>query len=93
LIAYVSIAREFAGNLKALIAASPTRGLDVSAVETVHRHLVEAADRGVGVLLISEDLDEILALADRVLVMYEGRLTEAPRDDVDRIGVLMAGGN
>jgi len=89
----VVLAREFAGNLKALIAASPTRGLDVSAVETVHRHLVEAADRGVGVLLISEDLDEILALADRVLVMYEGRLTEAPRDDVDRIGVLMAGGN
>jgi general nucleoside transport system ATP-binding protein len=88
----VVLAREFAGKLKALIAASPTRGLDVSAVETVHRHLVEAADRGVGVLLISEDLDEILALADRVLVMYEGSLTEAPRGDVDRIGVLMAGG-
>ena len=88
----VVLAREFAGKLKALIAASPTRGLDVSAVETVHRHLLDAADRGVGVLLISEDLDEILALADRVLVMYEGRLTEAPRDDVEAIGVLMAGG-
>jgi general nucleoside transport system ATP-binding protein len=88
----VVLAREFAGDLKVLIAASPTRGLDVSAVETVHRHLIEAAERGVGVLLISEDLDEILALADRVLVMYEGRLTEAPRDDVDAIGVLMAGG-
>jgi len=88
----IVLAREFAGNLRALIAASPTRGLDVSAVETVHRHLCDAADRGVGVLLISEDLDEILSLADRVLVMYEGRLTEAPRDDVDAIGVLMAGG-
>src|SRR5262249_2281167 len=55
----VVLAREFGGNLKALIAASPTRGLDVSAVETVHRHLCDAADRGVGVLLISEDLDEI----------------------------------
>jgi simple sugar transport system ATP-binding protein len=88
----VVLAREFAGNLKALIAASPTRGLDVSAVETVHKHLLEAAERGVGVLLISEDLDEILALADRVVVMYEGRLTEAPRDDVEAIGVLMAGG-
>jgi simple sugar transport system ATP-binding protein len=89
----VVLAREFAGNLKALIAASPTRGLDVSAVETVHRHLCDAADRGVGVLLISEDLDEILALADRVLVMYEGRLTPVhDRDDVDEIGVLMAGG-
>ena len=87
----VVLAREFAGKLKALIAASPTRGLDVSAVETVHKHLLDAAGRGVGVLLISEDLDEILALADRVLVMYEGRLTEAPRDDVDAIGVLMAG--
>ena len=89
----VVLAREFAGKLKALIAASPTRGLDVSAVETVHKHLLDAADRGVGVLLISEDLDEILALADRVLVMYEGRLTEAPRDDVAAIGVLMAGGD
>jgi simple sugar transport system ATP-binding protein len=91
----VVLAREFgfSGRLRALIAASPTRGLDVSAVETVHRHLTEAAERGVGVLLISEDLDEILALADRVLVMYEGRLEEAPRDDVEAIGVLMAGGN
>ena len=89
----VVLAREFAGRLKALIAASPTRGLDVSAVETVHRHLCDAADRGVGVLLISEDLDEIFALADRVLVMYEGRLTEAPRDDRETIGVLMAGGH
>ena len=89
----VVLAREFAGKLKALIAASPTRGLDVSAVETVHKHLLEAAGRGVGVLLISEDLDEILALADRVVVMYEGRLTDAPRDDVEAIGVLMAGGD
>jgi simple sugar transport system ATP-binding protein len=89
----VVLAREFGGSLQALIAASPTRGLDVSAVETVHRHLTEAAERGVGVLLISEDLDEILALADRVLVIYEGRLTEAPRDDIDAIGLLMAGGS
>jgi len=89
----VVLAREFAGNLKALIAASPTRGLDVSAVETVHRHLCDAADRGVGILLISEDLDEILALADRVLVMYEGRLSPVGnRDDIDEIAVLMAGG-
>ena len=89
----VVLAREFAGNLKALIAASPTRGLDVSAVETVHRHLCDAADRGVGVLLISEDLDEILALADRILVMYEGTLSPVEhRNDIDEIAVLMAGG-
>jgi simple sugar transport system ATP-binding protein len=89
----VVLAREFAGNLKVLIAASPTRGLDVSAVETVHQHLCDAAERGVGVLLISEDLDEILALADRILVMYEGRLTPVrDRNDVHEIAVLMAGG-
>jgi general nucleoside transport system ATP-binding protein len=89
----VVLAREFAGDLKALIAASPTRGLDVSAVDTVHRHLCDAAARGVGVLLISEDLDEILALADRILVMYEGRLSPVEhRDDIDEIAVLMAGG-
>jgi general nucleoside transport system ATP-binding protein len=90
----VVLAREFAGNLRVLVAASPTRGLDVSAVETVHQHLCDAADRGVGVLLISEDLDEILALADRILVMYEGRLTAVRnRDDVHEIAVLMAGGS
>ncbi len=88
----VVLAREFHGRPKVLIAASPTRGLDVSAIETVHTYLLEAAERGVAVLLISEDLDEILALADRVVVMYEGRVTEAPRrDDVERIGLLMAG--
>ena len=59
----------------------------------MHRHLCDAADRGVGILLISEDLDEILALADRVLVMYEGRLSPVGnRDDIDEIAVLMAGG-
>src|SRR4051812_5129854 len=88
----VVLGREFSGEPTVLVAASPTRGLDVSAIETVHTYLLEAAERGVAVLLISEDLDEILALADRVVVMYEGRLTEAPRrDDVDEIGLLMAG--
>jgi simple sugar transport system ATP-binding protein len=88
----VVLAREFSGEPKVLIAASPTRGLDVSAIETVHTYLLEAAERGVAVLLISEDLDEILALADRVVVMYEGAVTDAPRrDDVEQIGLLMAG--
>ena len=89
----VVLAREFASDPKVLIAASPTRGLDVSAIETVHTSIVEAADRGVGVVLISEDLDEILALADRVVVMYEGRLREASEpENVEEIGLLMAGG-
>jgi simple sugar transport system ATP-binding protein len=89
----VVLAREFSGEPRVLVAASPTRGLDVSAIETVHTYLVEAADAGVGVLLISEDLDEILALADRVVVIYEGRLSEAREPaDVEEIGLLMAGG-
>ena len=67
------LGREFAGEPKVLVAASPTRGLDVGAIETVHAYLREAAARGVAVLLISEDLDEILALADRIVVIYEGR--------------------
>ena len=87
----VVLAREFDSEPKVLIAASPTRGLDVSAVANVHVHLVDAVKRGVGVLLISEDLDEILTLEDRVLVMYEGRLTEPPDVDVPTIGLLMAG--
>jgi len=88
----VVLAREFSGEPKVLVAASPTRGLDVSAIETVHGYLLEAAGRGVAVLLISEDLDEILALADRVVVMYEGRLAETREPgDVEEIGLLMAG--
>ncbi len=88
----VVIAREFAANPRVLVAASPTRGLDVSAVEQVHRYLVQAAEAGTAVLLISEDLDEILALNDRVLVMYEGRLSEVDAgDSVAAIGLRMAG--
>jgi simple sugar transport system ATP-binding protein len=91
----VVLAREFSGQPKVLVAASPTRGLDVGAIETVHAYLREAAASGVGVLLISEDLDEILELADRVLVMYEGRILgefAAERANVEEIGLLMAGG-
>jgi hypothetical protein len=79
----------------ALVVASPTRGLDVAAIETVHRYLRDAASSGVGVLLISEDLDEILALADRVAVIYEGAIVgevDAGASTVEEIGLLMAGG-
>ena len=76
------LGREFSGEPKVLIAASPTRGLDVGAIETVHAYLREAAGEGVAVLLISEDLDEILALSDRIVVIYEGELDRRvrPRD-------------
>ena len=90
----VLLAREFSALPKVLIAASPTRGLDVGAIETVRQRLIEAADSGVGVLLISEDLDEIMSLADRILVMYEGRIIDnVPADGADRarIGLTMGG--
>jgi simple sugar transport system ATP-binding protein len=91
----VVLAREFSGRPRILVAASPTRGLDVAAIETVHRYLREAAAGGVGILLISEDLDEILALADRIAVMYEGGIVgevDAGAATVEEIGLLMAGG-
>jgi simple sugar transport system ATP-binding protein len=77
-----------------LIAASPTRGLDVGAIESVRRMLIDAADSGMGVLLISEDLEEVLALSDRILVMYEGGIVgEVPAAgaDVATLGLLMGG--
>jgi general nucleoside transport system ATP-binding protein len=91
----VVLGREFSGDPRVLIAAAPTRGLDVGAIETVHRYLREAAETGVAILLISEDLDEVLALADRVAVMYEGRIVGELDVDiatVEAIGLLMAGG-
>jgi simple sugar transport system ATP-binding protein len=90
----VLLAREFSTNPKVLVAASPTRGLDVGAIETVRERLVEAADNGVGILLISEDLEEIMSLADRIVVMYEGRLVaDMPAVGATReqLGLLMGG--
>ena len=81
------LGREFEGDPKVLIAAQPTRGLDVGAIETVHAYLRRAAAGGVAVLLVSEDLDEALALADRLVVMYEGRIVgEADAAQGDRRG-------
>jgi ABC-type uncharacterized transport system ATPase subunit len=89
------LGREFDGDPSVLIAAQPTRGLDVGAIETVHAYLRDAAAKGVAILLISEDLDEIRALADRIVVMYEGEVVgelEAETAGVEEIGYLMAGG-
>jgi simple sugar transport system ATP-binding protein len=91
----VVLSREFSGKPAVLVAASPTRGLDVSSIESVHAYLREAASTGVGVLLLSEDLDEILALADRIAVMYEGGIAgerDARSATVEELGLLMAGG-
>jgi simple sugar transport system ATP-binding protein len=90
----VVIARELAEDPKVTVAAQPTRGLDVGAIEFVHRQLLEQRDEGRGVLLVSLELEEIRSLADRVLVIYEGRIVaELPPDASDEeLGVAMLGG-
>jgi general nucleoside transport system ATP-binding protein len=90
----VLLAREIGGNPHVLVAASPTRGLDVGAIETVRGLLLDAARNGMGVLLITEDLEEAIALADRIVVMYEGRvagIVARGNADVTEIGLMMGG--
>lgn len=90
----IILARELSGEPKLLVVHQPTRGLDIAASEYVRQRLVEERDRGAAVLLISEDLDEILQLADRVAVIYEGRIvSETAGGEADRetIGLNMAG--
>ena len=79
----VILAREIDRDPKVLIAAQPTRGLDVGAIEFVHRRLIEERDDGRAVLLVSLELDEILSLSDRILVMYEGEIVGSSRPTVD----------
>ncbi|MCD1260053.1 ABC transporter ATP-binding protein [Paenibacillus athensensis] len=88
------IAREIDKNPQLLIAAQPTRGLDVGAIEFVHRQLIEQRDQGKAVLLISFELDEIMNVADRIAVIYEGQIVGEvlPQETSDReIGLMMAG--
>src|SRR5207237_5465516 len=87
-------AREIDRDPKVLIAAQPTRGLDVGAIEFVHRRLVEERDEGRAILLISLELDEILSLSDRILVLYEGRIAGEHEGEVseEQIGLEMLGG-
>ena len=90
----VLLARELSSRPRILVAASPTRGLDVAATDSVRALLLEAAAAGVGILLISEDLDEILALADRVAVLYRGHImgvVERQNARVEELGLMMAG--
>jgi len=90
----VILAREIDRNPKVLIAAQPTRGLDVGAIEFVHRRLVEERDEGRAVLLISLELEEILSLSDRILVMFEGEIVGEfpPTVTEEELGVAMTGG-
>ncbi|HZR54136.1 MAG TPA: ABC transporter ATP-binding protein [Streptosporangiaceae bacterium] len=89
----VILAREVGREHKLLIASQPTRGLDVGSIEFVHKRIVAQRDRGVAVLIVSSELDEIYALADRIAVMYEGRITgfRPPSVPVEELGKLMAG--
>ncbi|MBV9093238.1 MAG: ABC transporter ATP-binding protein, partial [Streptosporangiaceae bacterium] len=91
----VILARELGHEHKVLVASQPTRGLDVGSIEFVHRRIVEQRDRGVAVLIVSAELDEIYALADRIAVMYEGRITgvRPPTVPAEELGLLMAGGS
>ncbi len=88
------MARELSGRPSVLLVAQPTRGIDVGAARYIHQRLVEQRDHGTAVLIISEDLDEVMSLSDRVLVMYEGRIigaADARGASREAIGLLMAG--
>ncbi len=90
----VILARELSGRPSVVIASQPTRGLDVGAMEYIHSRILEEREKGAGVLLISEDLDEIFALSDRIIVMYEGEIIgEVLSKDASReqIGLWMSG--
>ena len=89
----VVIAREMSRDVKFLMASQPTRGLDVGSIEFVHKRLVAQRDEGVAVLIVSSELDEIYALADRIAVMYEGQIVAfcPPTISEQELGLLMAG--
>jgi len=88
------VAREFSRPIKLLIAAQPTRGIDVGSIEFIHNQIIAKRDVGVAVLLVSSELDEIMALSDRIAVMYKGGIIGVvPREEATRegLGLLMAG--
>ncbi|MEQ4301113.1 ABC transporter ATP-binding protein [Plantactinospora sp. B6F1] len=89
----VIIAREMSRPLKLFVAAQPTRGVDVGSIEFIHRRIIHERDIGVAVLLVSSELDEVIGLADRIAVMYRGRIIGMVGPDTPReeIGLLMAG--
>lgn len=90
----VIVARELSRDVKLLIASQPTRGLDVGSIEYIHKEIVLMRDRGIAVLLISAELDEIMALSDRIAVMYRGQIVavlDAKQATREQLGLLMAG--
>ena len=88
------IARELDKESKLLIAVQPTRGLDVGAIENIHKQLVKHRDAGNAVLLVSFELDEVMNVSDRILVMYEGEIVgefDPKKVTVEELGLYMAG--
>ena len=88
------IGRELSGSPNVIVAVHPTRGVDVGATESIHRLLSDQRARGAAILLISEDLDELMALSDRIAVLYSGKvvgIVPADAANRDRIGVMMTG--
>lgn len=87
------LARELSRPLKLLVASQPTRGLDVGSIEFVHKRIVEERDGGTGVILVSTELDEVVAMADRIAVMYRGKIVGIVPPDTPRdvLGLMMAG--
>ena len=91
----IVVAREMSRDPKILIASQPTRGVDIGAIEFIHDQIVAARDKGLGVLLVSADLGEVMSLSDRILVMYEGEIVgEMLQADAteEKLGLLMGGG-
>jgi simple sugar transport system ATP-binding protein len=88
------LARELAGEPAVVVASQPTRGLDVGAMEFIHQRLLQERERGAAILLISEDLDEVFALSDRIAVLYEGEIIgelSVERASREQIGLWMSG--
>ena len=88
------VAREFGRTTKLIVASQPTRGVDVGSIEYIHRRIVEERDEGSAVLIVSSELDEVMALADRILVMFRGRVvaeTTPQETTAAQMGLFMAG--
>ena len=88
------VGRELSRDTKLLIAAQPTRGVDVGSIEYIHERIVKARDEGDGVLIVSTELDEVMSLSDRILVMFRGKIVaefEGATATVKDVGLAMAG--
>jgi simple sugar transport system ATP-binding protein len=90
----VILAREMSRNPILLIAVNPTRGLDIGATKFIHRLLIEQKNKGLGILFLSEDLDELFELSDRIAVIYQGKIkgvVTPQKELIEEIGLMMGG--